>query len=187
MLLYKGSCLPPLSFLSLERVQTVDSLRSHHRAVVLFETVCGSPHVQGFMGPACSKLSGHPHPPLATLSCYAFSISCPLLGFTAHIKPSPSPPSHVKTPDKENSERGMGFYAVPLCPVPRAVCYTPASLWPGEHLVTCGKNPSASKEQPKPYFPGSQQNERKKEFFLSLVFLPQTSVHSILRLPGHHS
>ena len=134
--------------------------------------------MQGFVGPACGELSGCPPPPLATLSCYAFSISCPLLGFTAHIKPSPSPPrSHVKTPHKENSERGLGFYAFPLCPVPSAVCYTSASLWPGEHLVTCSKNPSGSEEQPNPYFPGSQQNERKKErIFLVLgFFLPNLS------------
>ena len=43
-------------------------------------------------------------------------------------------------------------------------------LWPGEHLVTWGREPQCSKEQPNPYFPSSKQNERKKSFFLSLIF-----------------
>lgn len=37
------------------------------------------------------------------------------------------PSSHVKTPHKENNERGLGSYAFPLYPVHRAICYTPAS------------------------------------------------------------
>lgn len=182
-LLYKRSCLPPLSFLSLERVQTVDSLRSRHRAVVLFET--GSPQLQGFVGPACSELSGCPPPPLATLSCYAFSISCPLLGFTAHIKPSPSPQSREDPPQGKQQER-FGFLCLPS--VPRSQC----SL-----LHTClpvARGTSGHLRQEPQCLQGAAksilswlQTKRKKEFFLSLIFFFQTSVHSILRLPGHHS
>ena len=80
----------------------------------VWNRVCGSPHVQGFVGPACSELSGCPPPPLATLGFYAFSISCPLLGFTAHIKPSPSPPVTWRPPTRKTA-REVWVFMPSLC------------------------------------------------------------------------
>ena len=127
----------------------------------VWNRVCGSPHVQGFVGLACSELSGCP-PPLATLSCYALSISWPLLGFTSHIKPSPSPQLRENPSQGKQWER-FGF----LCflSVPRSQCsllHTCLPCGQGSTWSPAAENPSASKEQPNPYFPGSKQNERKK-------------------------
>lgn len=132
-----GSILvPPLFFLSLERAQTVGSLRSYDQVVFLFETEFVRAHVcEALAGLSCNGLSGRPPPSCASLSCCALSISWPFLGFASRIKPS-IPPGHVKTPHKENSERAMGPCALPLCPV-HGAGYLP----PGGHPVSCGREP----------------------------------------------
>lgn len=178
-----GSILvPPLFFLSLERAQAVGSLRSYHQVVFLFETESVRAHVcEALAGLPCNGLSGHPPPSCASLSCCALSISWHFLGFASRIKPS-SPPGHVKTPHKENNERAMGPCALPLCPVHGAAYLPPGGTW-----SPAAENPSAPKQWPNCTFLAPNKMKTRINFLLSLTFFFQTSAHSILRLPCHHS